>query len=197
MQVGDRFHQSQTEARAFRAARPVDPIKPIKDARDMLRRDPATAVSHHDLGAIRTDRECNDDLAAVRREAHGVIHQVAHRASEQNWVRVNLTFAFTPDDEAPFLGDRLIVSGDFFDRGAAVEKRALRLPLGCFRAGEKEQVVDDSRRAARTRPRSIRLPPDTRQANAAGPGPLPLRRECWPAACAIHARDLPKIARAA
>ena len=49
MQIGDRFHQRQTQAGALGAARRVGPIKAIKNPGKVFRCDSAAGILHRDF----------------------------------------------------------------------------------------------------------------------------------------------------
>src|SRR4029453_18694010 len=75
LEVGDRFHQRQTQAGSLGTARSIGPIKAIKNPGKVFRCNPAAGILHRDFRLVSIGRERNGDSAAVRCEMHGVVHQ--------------------------------------------------------------------------------------------------------------------------
>ena len=123
MQIGDRFHQRQTQAGALGTARRIGPIKAIKNPGNVLRCNSAAGILHGDFRLVLIGREGNGDSPPSGVKADGIVHQITNGAAEQNWIRVNFTLAAADDLEMTFFRDRFVVSRDPFDRRAAVEMR--------------------------------------------------------------------------
>src|SRR4029453_11226868 len=77
MQIGDRFHQRQTQAGALGTARCISPIKAIKNPGKVFPCNSAAGILHRDFCLLLTGPEGNGNSSAVRRETHGIVHQIA------------------------------------------------------------------------------------------------------------------------
>src|SRR5439155_22214733 len=80
-----------------------------------------------------------------RSETQRVSDRIANRTLEQDWVRINLTFAAATDRNMMILGDRLIKRRDLFHRRATMESRPLDRFARRVSARDEEQIVSDSR----------------------------------------------------
>ena len=61
VQVGDRFHQRQTQAGALGTARRISPIKAIENARKVFRCDSAAGILHRDFRLVPIGHDGNGD----------------------------------------------------------------------------------------------------------------------------------------
>src|SRR6266403_4027108 len=87
------------------------------------------------------------NVSAIGGEAQRIIDQIPHGAVEKRRIGKDLTFAAAFDVQVSIFGRGLIEAGDLFERCAPVKQRTLDLLFGGFRAGEKKQIINDSRKA--------------------------------------------------
>ena len=121
MQIGDRFHECQTQPRSFSTARRINLIEAIEYLGNVLRANAAARIRYNNFRPCGIGGERNGDAAAVWRKADGVIDEVADRPSKQNRIREDLAFALTVDLEVSLGRDRFIIRRNFFDRGPAIK----------------------------------------------------------------------------
>src|SRR6266403_3715081 len=87
------------------------------------------------------------NVSAIGGEAQRIIDQIPHGAVEKRRIGKDLAFAAAFDVQVSIFGRGLIKAGDLFERCAPVKQRTLDLLLGGFGAGEKKQIIDNSRKA--------------------------------------------------
>src|SRR4030095_8174338 len=87
----------------------------------------------------------NRDLnfAVLGREAQRVIHQIAHRALEQNGVDISFAFAAAIDGDIPIFRERSIKRSDLFNGGAGINQLPLDRSTSCVHSRHEEEIVHD------------------------------------------------------
>src|SRR4029450_5926470 len=109
----------------------------------MLWRYSASAVADCYFGM--RGRYCNRYLnfAVLGSEAQRVIHQIAHRALEQNRVGISFAFAAAMDGAMPIFRERSIKRPDLSTGGATIKQLPLDRSTSRVHSRHEEEIVHD------------------------------------------------------
>src|SRR5213078_4781294 len=154
VQLGDRLHDGEAQARARRRflARAARPIEAVEDARQVLRRDPRSGIDHLDLGrAVAARHRLHGDRAVRAAVAQRVGQEISHRAVEHQLVRPGARLPafqgahFEREADIALLREQLVVGEDLSQRLAQIDPLRCGPRLRVVGAGEKEHVLDHPR----------------------------------------------------
>ena len=137
VEIGNRFYQSQTQARTFRTARGIDPIEPIEQSRNMLCGYSGARIADRNLRpcGARDDRDMNSSTG--RSEAKCIFYQIAYGPPKQHRVSVNATLSLTSNGDLLLFCDGFIEARDLAI-ATARQKRALNMTCAASARAERK-----------------------------------------------------------